>query len=306
MDEKAEEYASEGRVTFAWWNTSLAPSAKSRSTNEDRLIACAVIMFLINDKKADFVALGEMSKADFDFISEKLRVTGYVFVLETTKVGRSSFDVCYAYNSIKLLPLGVKDIVSKKGGATLKIAKRIDLFAAGSQSLLYVFISHWPSRLWCVQNHADRHYLGVRLRDSINDVIELSEKPPFIILLGDYNDEPFNDSLSEHVMATRDMDLVIRRAHLFYNPFWRYLGKVNLGDNMCGSYYYKSGAMTRWHTFDQIIFSHAFLKSDEWELVSMKNHIVDVPEYTQMVKASASKFDHLPVYGAIEKVNHNG
>lgn len=295
--------AAHEQITFAWWNTSLAPSAKSRSTPEQRDVACSVIMYLIRASGADFIALGEMSEDDFRYVSEMCRFEGYVFCSEITSAGRSSFDVCYIYNSEKILISLTKDIVSIKGGATLKIAKKVELFVAGSESLFHIFISHWPSRLWCARNDASRHLFGIRLRDSINDVIAEDVKNPFVILLGDYNDEPFDDSLSQQVMASRDVELVHRREHLFYNPFWKYLCKVTNDQPAAGSYYYKSGEITRWHTFDQVIFSHAFIEAREWKLATECDHIVEIPLYTELVKSSSSKFDHLPVYGIIERVN---
>jgi hypothetical protein len=290
------------QIIFAWWNTSLAPSAKCRSTQEQKTIACSVIMYLIEVSGADFIALGEMSEEDFLYVSETCKVEGYVFATEITAVGRSSFDICYAYNSKKMFVLATKDITTKKGGTTLKVAKKFEVVVDGSTSLFHVYVSHWPSRLWCTKNDANRHLLGIRLRDSIDAVIDEHGKNPFVILLGDYNDEPFDESLSQQVMASRDVELVHRREHLFYNPFWKYLCKTTNDHPVAGSYYYKSGEITRWHTFDQVIFSHAFIEAKEWRLARECDHIVEIPTYTQLVKSSSSTFDHLPVYGIIERV----
>ncbi|KPN91690.1 endonuclease/exonuclease/phosphatase family protein [Pseudomonas nunensis] len=296
MDSQADQ------VIFAWWNTSLAPSAKSRSTPEQKAVACSVILYLIQVGRADFIALGEMSTEDFAHVSEVCQVEGYAFATEITSVGRSSFDICYIYNCAKIFVYSTKDIVTQKGGSTLKVAKKMELVVAGATSFFHVYISHWPSRLWCQQNDANRHLLGIRLRDSIDAVIEDDGENPFVILLGDYNDEPFDESLSQQVMATRDVDLVHKREHLFYNPFWKYLCKTNSEHPAAGSYYYKSGEITRWHTFDQLIFSHAFIEAKEWRLATDCDHIFEIPSYTQMVKSAGSKFDHLPVYGIIERV----
>lgn len=199
-----------------------------------------------------------------------------------------------------------KDVISIKGGSTFKIAKKLELIISGSDSLFYLFISHWPSRLWCAQNDADRHVFGIRLRDSIDQVAGNGSTGSFIVLLGDYNDDPFDSSLSQHVMASRDIELVQRRSHLFYNPFWKYLSKKTSEHQVSGSYFYSSGKITRWHTFDQIMFSHAFVSSKEWALSHDCEHVIEVPDYTCLVKNPSSKFDHLPVYGIIERVANNG
>ncbi|MDD2051083.1 hypothetical protein NPS46_00775 [Pseudomonas putida] len=294
------------QVVFAWWNTSLAPSGVSRSTAEQRVIACSVVMYLIKVCEADFIALGEMSEEDLKYLENTCDLSGYSFSSEITSAGKSVFDICYIYNRQKIFVSDSKDVLSVKGTSTLKIAKKLELVVNGSESLFYIFVSHWPSRLWCAQNDADRHVFGIRLRDSIDQIAADTGSSQFIVLLGDYNDDPFDSSLSQQVMASRDIDLVERRPHLFYNPFWKYLSKQTSEHQVSGSYYYKSGKITRWHTFDQIIFSHAFVSSNEWSLSKNCDHVVEIPEFTNLVKSAHSKFDHLPVFGIIEKVAHNG
>lgn len=297
MNSKAEE-----RITIAWWNTSLAPSAVGRSDSTQLDIACSVIIYLIRVTGADFIALGEMSTEDLLYISDKCKVDGYTFANGISKAGRSSFDICYVYNSTKIYIFSSKDITSDRGGSTLKVAKKLEVVIGDSKSIFHFYISHWPSRLWCEEHSAKRHLLGIRLRDNIENVMSSEAESPFIVLLGDYNDEPFNESMSQQLMASRDIELVSRRQHLLYNPFWRYLSKASIESPVSGSYYYKSGEFTRWHTFDQIIFSHAFVADKEWRLDENCQHILEFPDYTKLVQNSSSKFDHLPVIGIIERV----
>lgn len=294
------------QITFAWWNTSLAPSARSRSTSDQRDVACAVILQLIAIGKADFIALGEMSEDDLVYVSEKCGLLDYEFVSEISEAGRSKFDICYVFNKKKILMHAAKDIVSERSGETLKVAKKLEFFVADSDSLFHVYISHWPSRLWCSAYDPKRTLLGDRLRDQVEQIISAASENPFVVLLGDYNDEPFDESLSQILMASRDIELVRRRPTLLYNPFWKYLSRQQRESSMAGSYYYKSGKVTRWHTFDQIIFSHAFVEAKKWRLSEECDHILDFSDYTQMVKDTSSKFDHLPVCGTIEKVANDG
>ncbi|UTL92002.1 hypothetical protein [Pseudomonas fluorescens] len=112
------------KITFAWWNSSLAPSAVTRSSQEQRDVACSVILYLMTINGADFIALGEMSNEDFAYISSKCKINGYVFVNEISKAGKSSFDICYIYNSEKLYIYSSRDITSDRGNSTLKVAKK--------------------------------------------------------------------------------------------------------------------------------------------------------------------------------------
>lgn len=294
------------QVTFAWWNTGLAPSAVSRSTQEQRDVACSVIAYMMAITQADLIALGEMSNEDFSYISNKLESSGYCFVNEITAAGKSIFDICYAYNPSKVFVCATKDILSGRGKITLKVAKKLEILLAGSASLFHVYISHWPSRLWCSEHNFKRSVLGLRLRDQVEHIIDNLPGKPLVVLLGDYNDDPYAQSLSDLLMASRDIDLVKRKEELLYNPFWKHLSKVSAESQVSGSYFYKAGEVTKWHTFDQVIFSHAFIGGQEWRLIDDCKHILDFSDYTHLVKNSASDFDHLPVYGTIERVAKDG
>lgn len=292
------------RMTVAWWNTSLAPSGNSRDCSELKQSAVSVIAHLLFILKADFIALGEISEADFLYLQAQPIFAHLTFLSGVSAVGRSKFDICYIYNSENISVLRSENIISKRGNSTLKIAQRLDLLDISSETFFYVFSSHWPSLLWCEEQHADRHVLGVRLRDAVDEIIDASATPPYIILLGDYNDEPFAKSLSHHVMATRDIELVHQRKHLFYNPYWGYIGKRSTDISAAtGSYYYRSGTTNRWHTFDQIIYSHAFIKAKKWRLADNNLHLSEVPGLLDLITSPDSHFDHIPVYGTIERVN---
>jgi len=250
---------------------------------------------------ADFIALGEMSKEDAEYLKANLKVEHFEFHLGVSKVGRSHFDTLYIYNSSKIYISDITNISSQKGDSILKIAQRVTLVIDGYESPFHIFVSHWSSRLWCQEGSPDRNLLGVRLRDKIDEVLSDDRFKPFVILLGDYNDEPFSDSLSHHVMASRDIELVSKKNHLLYNPFWKCLGP---GENTpSGSYYYKSGKVTNWHTFDQVIFSHEFIAGDDWRYSNGHKHVISIPGYIEKIKDKNSIFDHFPVSGRIERIS---
>jgi hypothetical protein len=64
------------------------------------------------------------------------------------------------------------------------------------------------------------------LRALTEGVFEEAGHPyPYIIIPGDFNDEPFDNSLSKKLMASRDRILVGKDNRYFYNPYWRHLGE---------------------------------------------------------------------------------
>ena len=294
-----------GNITFAWWNTSLSPAAKSRENKDLIELVCSLLILLIEKNNIDFIALGETSEADFNifkniFHNEIFDIEGHF-----TKVGRTQFDTCFIYRKEKLEFLEFKDITLKKVDRNYKIAQQINLISKYSNNPFNVFISHWSSRMYEHEDAAIRDLFGMRLRLVIDEILN-DNNQAYIILLGDYNDEPFNKSIAEHLMASRDRCLVERKFRLLYNPFWRLLGShCANGDNIirAGTYYHEQGLITQWRTFDQILFSSSFLKNGEFILNDSLTQILDIPEGMSLIVDKNSIFDHLPVISIIEKEN---
>jgi hypothetical protein len=301
------------RLSLVWWNTSLSPAGKSRATKEQTSLACALVDFILHQMAVDFIALGEINEKDAGDIRARCNLEGYELCKAFSKVGRSQFDMCFLYNFEKLnLFDEVRPISSFKGNRCLKIAQQLDFKIANYGKPLHIFVSHWPSLLRCPRNSPDRAHLGMRLRDSVMSLNPQSTPPGNVILMGDYNDEPFDVSLAEHLMATRDRHLVKKRPHLLYNPFWRKLGfsepylSQREEDELGGTYFYKGGEATCWHTFDQILFSSEFLGSGDWQLVEGMTGLLNIPGYKSLVVNKNEIFDHFPVISVIEKVDDNG
>ncbi|MEN9865565.1 MAG: hypothetical protein RL748_1155 [Pseudomonadota bacterium] len=294
--------------SVAWWNTSLAPKAQSRSSIEQKNLACNVIDQLIQMGK-DFIALCEVSDDDIAYIRSHCQLDGYDLESTVTGIGRTWFDTCFIYNTKKIAIDSTTPLYDSTGPNTLKYAQRIEAVIGKAKTPFHLFLSHWPSRLWCPDNDPIRTTLGGRLRDAVNASAEALVKThpqssPHIILLGDYNDDPFSESLSRHLRATRDRHLATQKDYLMYNPFWRSMTAVGADrDYFCGSYFYKKGEITKWHTFDQIIFSNAFLKAKMWRLIEPHDNILCDGSLLQLVKDRNQIFDHLPVMAEMEKVS---
>lgn len=284
------------KLSFAWWNTGLSPSAKSRANNEQRQIAIQVIRHLLCTEKIDFLVLAEEDIFEFRQLRE---LNNYKIKSGISKIGHIAFDTCFIYGCKIALNKDIIEIDTGRGGKKLKIAQKLILRTSISQQPFYLFVSHWASRLYCSENSPDRQLLGMRLRDEVDNI--LSDNSEFIILLGDYNDEPFDNSLAQQLMATRDKALVKRKPNLLYNPFWQHLTYFDTHLNYAGTYYHKNGDTTKWRTFDQIIISSAFINS-ELQLNEVETGIVHIPNYLKQVKDGKTIFDHLPIKTTIEKV----
>jgi len=293
----------EDRIVFGWWNTSLSPVGKERADEAHKQIAGDIVKSLINDLKVGCLALGEITDADLNYFRQYSDNNSLLTYGGTLKQGKLQFDTGLIYDSTLLSIIDEKSVTSTHAGRNLKVANRID-FAASGSPLLHVFVSHWPSRAH-TENTLARETIAERLYDQVEDISKQFSNP-LIILLGDYNDDPFDKSLSWHFPATRDRDLA-KAKRLFYNPFWRHLGEsephslANTNKSAGGSYFYNSGTITRWYTFDQILFSSAFLGGGEWHLNEEHTMILRTEYLIVLVQNPAVHFDHLPVLSVIER-----
>ncbi|MDP9877815.1 hypothetical protein J2W25_002120 [Variovorax boronicumulans] len=293
-------------VSLVWWNTGLSPTRKkNRSNPEEWQTAVSIIQILTVTAPVDFIALCEVSPNDIDRIEEKCLSTGYRVHRVSGRAGRSAFDMCVVYRADKIsIAEDAENITSTRGERTVRVGHRLTIAIRDDDELFHIFLSHWPSRLNLPQRDPGREVLGTRLRDHI-DAIRRSQADAKIILLGDYNDEPFDASIADNLMATRDRALAERRKHLLYNPFWRHFSSAiedaadSIGDH--GSYFHNAGESTQWRTFDQMIFSSSFLGNTGWQLVERNTRVLDIPAYTALVKSAKSCFDHLPIMGQIQR-----
>jgi hypothetical protein len=294
---------------IAWWNTSLSPRGKCRADEEDKKIASQIIRLMANDLRIDCLAFGEVTTDDLRYIVDSCSLKDYQIFDGTLKEGRLLFDTGLMYNKRRLEILNSNNITSGYGEQTLKIAQRIDFIISETHELLHIYVLHWPSRIWYPENSAKRDTLGVRLHTAIEGLKKQypSSYPPQIIILGDFNDEPFNNPLAGHLLATRDRTLAKQSDLFFYNPFWRHLGETlphSYGlhsGSICGTYFHRTGEETKWRTFDQIIVSSSFLSDDRWYIEEKYTNILHYPPFDDLLRSGSKIFDHRPVLSFIQR-----
>nr|WP_026878526.1 endonuclease/exonuclease/phosphatase family protein [Ignatzschineria larvae] len=269
---------------------------------EGRELVFQVINRLINNQIVDIIALCEVSEGDISEIKKRCNLFGYEILSACREVGRTQFDFCIIYKRDSIHIANEQYLSTTRNKKTYKIGFRLDFVFKVTGCIFHLFLSHWPSRL---QSEASekREYLADRLREYICDIEDGYQdvgNHPNIILMGDYNDEPFDVSLSKKIMATRDRNIVLTREELFFNPFW---GEMSESDNSehIGTYFHRAGDTTKWRTFDQIMYSHSFVVADSWKIKNIKNRVLADSDILELVTSNKSKLDHLPIMGVIEK-----
>jgi hypothetical protein len=128
-----------------------------------------------------------------------------------------------------------------------------------------------------------------------------------IIIMGDFNDEPFDLNLASMLLALRDRSSAAANSKYLYNPFWNFLGSRPFHDGVTtepswsGTYRYAKDDAELWWTFDQMMFSSSFVSTGHWQLQEHETAVLRNPELVKKV-LKKGKFDHLPIVSAIKRI----
>lgn len=161
---------------------------------------------------------------------------------------------------------------------------------------VHIFVNHWPSR----RDGADETaYKRIKAAETIHRTmrrIEEKQKTPNYLIMGDFNDGPFDQSIKT-LLSGADL----------YNPMEKLIGEDR------GSANYKQ----RWSLFDQIILSDTFFKKGSGHHSFAHANIFDdhlLKEWSGRYKGNpfrtyvGKKYlgghsDHFPVYIQLRLLN---
>jgi len=293
-------------LVMLWWNTSLSPLGESRATPADKAYVANYLAELRRSFNVDILALGEVCTEDIGDIVTAIGDPHLSFHDATHMVSRCKFDIAVLYDHRRLLLTDTGAILDSYGKATLKVGERLQFYSHDTGETLHMFVSHWPSRLHCHETDSKRTEIGTSLRKTLDDIRTATDSQEYIVLMGDYNDDPYSPSLANHLLATRDRELAQNNDAYLYNPFWSWIGETTpfVRDqkikSICGTHYYAGGNHSRWFTFDQIMFSSAFLQDGSLLLNEEQCMIVLNEDLESRLRNSKEIFDHLPVLGVID------
>lgn len=302
-------------INIGWWNTSLSPPiTKKKKVKFDKKgsgLYLRIIEHLIATENVDLLGLCEVDLIDIEQIKLYLiaaKLDHFKVIPLYNKTEARIDDYCLIINSKKI---EYKEKLELKYcrdevGTYYKIGIRVTLEINNDE--FFLFLSHWQSQLSMRAKH--RRKLGSLLRVALNTVFQ-EKQSPHIILMGDFNDEPFDDSINMELVSSRDKSLVRDHPTVLYNPFWRTLGSHSPYDyeskdtwNRVGGtcLYKEKKEMTYWKTFDQILFSSEFIGNRGWHLIESKTRICSEPSLDAQFKDWRKRVsDHFPVISQIRR-----
>lgn len=278
-------------MRIAWWNAGLSPPlAREVPTKERYRLAKQVVRKLVRDDAVDLLCLGEVSEDDLKELAPP--------ATEASVWHTEARGLAVVYGPTIKPPVRVHEhrqsvqrALSLTTGVTLHVEHQ-------SGAAFQLMLAHWPSRLIREQDD-DREEAARMLRDTI-------AKLPIdnVIVAGDFNDEPFDKSLTTNLQAYRERRWVREAPGTpLYNPFWRLLGEKHPLEREAtrgrpiGTCSFR-GRSSRWAVYDQILFGRTFLGGGDMTLIEDE---IEIWHRAPLYKDGeiAKHFDHLPVLATV-------
>ncbi|MCD4792616.1 MAG: endonuclease/exonuclease/phosphatase family protein [Bacteroidales bacterium] len=126
---------------------------------------------------------------------------------------------------------------------------------------IHIIVDHWPSRGGGeLASRPKRNAAGDLARQTVDSLFNIN-KDAKIIVMGDLNDNPDNESVKKHLKSNRSIDKL--KDGELYNPYYN-IYKKGVGTNA-----YRDA----WSLFDQLIISQGLISDDKSTYVYWKSNI---------------------------------
>lgn len=116
---------------------------------------------------------------------------------------------------------------------------------------MHFIVNHWPSRRGGEKRSEPNRIAAAELCKTIVDSLNKSETDAKIFIMGDFNDDPTNNSIAKTLGAVGEEKKVTKNG--LFNPHYK------LFRNGIGSLAYRDS----WNLFDQILISEPLLREDK-------------------------------------------
>ena len=211
----------------------------------------SVISAMNNNQGPDILGVCEVeSKRVLEKLVDAIPLSRNYLIAHDDTEDKRGIDVAFIYDSDKF------SFEKKFSHTIVKRSSSRDIFQVnlkiiGSNQEIILIGNHWPSRSGGAAESAPyRMMAGENLSYFHQRIVEEHNEEIPIIAMGDFNDEPFDLSLTKYALSVRDANPLRRaRNQKFYNLMWPLLGAGK------GSYHYGS----EFSMLDQFLISKGLL-----------------------------------------------
>lgn len=212
---------------------------------------------------------------------------------------RRGIDVALLYNRNTIRPLESRKITLKKNGLLTRDILHVK--AILQADTCHFLVNHWPSRSsGQIETEGDRIEAALLLKSFADSLFAINRNSN-IIIVGDFNDEPGDESLKGQLKAITTLNEP--KPGFLYN-----IGVAPSAGNYRGTLKYRG----QWNLFDQIIVSGSLLsqsgglqvKTDGFRIFGEEFLLIGDEQFTGFkpfrtyngFRYQGGFSDHLPVY----------
>ena len=166
-----------------------------------------------------------------------------------------------------------------------------------AKDVVHIFINHWPSRRGGEEKSAPKRALAAQVLRNAVDSIIATDAMAKIIIMGDFNDETDNKSLTEVLKASKDI-----KNTTLYNT------SASLDEQNIGTYHYWK--TQEWNMLDQMIISQGLIQAETGLIATNFEMKIFNPDWLMHTDKKGAKTpsktygkgyyggysDHLPIY----------
>ena len=174
---------------------------------------------------------------------------------------RRGVDVALLYNPKLFIVTNSKSYRLHTADTTFRTRDQLMVSGYLQGEKVHVIVNHWPSRNGGEERSRPKRNAAAGLTRSISDSLLRVDPKAKIIIMGDLNDDPFNESCATVLGAKKEIKDV--KEGDLYNTLWKTL------DMGVGSLAYND----QWNLFDQIIISSELAYADRSKLKFWKAEV---------------------------------
>ena len=285
------------------------PEGQNHWTDEKyqtKLHHIAKVIASMNDGRGpDVVGLSEIENAGVlkDLIAtSELKPLHYSFLHEESPDKRG-IDVCMLYKEKSFRILGHQMLTVDISSLDDKPTRSIMMVQgiAGKKDTLYFFLNHWPSRRGGTEQSEPKREIAAKVLRTAVDSLLLLRPNAGMVIMGDFNDNPPDHSITDVLKAQRTIDPATKNS--LYDAASVFKWKEGEG-----SEFYRGS----WSRFIQFIFTTSLIKEQlgsdglfhdiyiykpDWLLIADPAYQQMVPFRTYDEDSKEMGYsDHLPVY----------
>ncbi|NNC44536.1 MAG: endonuclease/exonuclease/phosphatase family protein [Winogradskyella sp.] len=190
-----------------------------------------------------------------DLVNDPLLLSKDYGIVHFDGPDRRSIDVALLYQKDLFRPINTSshELIIYDDLTRDRVYTRDQLLVSGELDgdLIHIVVNHWPSRSGGEARSRSKRVAAAKLNKRLVDSLQSKDPYAKILIMGDLNDDPTNDSVKKILKTKKDKKRVPLKG--IYNPFEKMFTEKGYGTTA-----YRDA----WSLFDQIMLTKPLIEDD--------------------------------------------